>query len=69
MENRLHKVRDGRRAFGEVLRTQRVRAAQVMAILRNLAISCPRLAGRRPIASSLRWVVRSPTRRLVLIGV
>ena len=44
-------------------------AAQVMAILRNVAISCLRLAGRRAIASSLRWVARSPMRALALIGV
>lgn len=54
IEKRLHNVRDGRSAFDEDHQTVQGPAAQVMAILRNVAISCVRLAGRHSIASSLR---------------
>jgi len=56
IENRLHNGRDGRRAFDEDHQTVRGPAAQVMAILRNVAISC------------LVWpaATRSPPRCVVL---
>ena len=61
-------LRDGRNTFDEDHQTVRGSAAQGMAILRNLAISYLRLAGHHSIASSLRWVARSPMRALALIG-
>ena len=69
IENKLHYVRDGRNTFDEDHQTVRGSAAQVMAILRNLAISCLRLARAPSIASALRWVAGSPLRALALIGV
>jgi predicted transposase YbfD/YdcC len=68
IENRLHWVRDI--TFDED-RSQ-IRSGhgpQVMASLRNLAISLLRLAGHRNIARGLRWAGRDPTRALGLLGV
>jgi hypothetical protein len=68
IENRLHWVRDV--TFDED-RSQ-VRAGhgpQVMASLRNLAVSLLRLAGHRSIAQGVRWAGRDPTRALGLLGV
>jgi hypothetical protein len=68
IENRLHWVRDT--TFDED-RSQ-VRSGhgpQVMASLRNLAISLLRLAGHHNIARGLRWAGRDPTRAFGLLGV
>jgi hypothetical protein len=68
IENCLHWVRDV--TFDED-RSQ-VRAghgAQVMASLRNLAVSLLRLAGHRNIARGVRWSGRAPTRAFGLLGV
>jgi predicted transposase YbfD/YdcC len=67
IENRLHWVRDT--TFDED-RSQ-VRSGhgpQVMASLRNLAISLLRLAGHHNIARGLRWAGRDPTRAFGLLG-
>jgi hypothetical protein len=42
---------------------------QVMACLRNLAVSLLRLAGHRNIARGLRWAGRASTRAFGLLGV
>jgi Transposase DDE domain len=68
IENRAHWVRDV--TFGED--HSRVRAGhgpQVMATLRNLAISLLRLAGHGNIARGVRWAGRDPTRPFGLLGV
>lgn len=70
IENRAHWVRDV--TFGED--ASRVRAGhgpQVMATLRNLAISLLRLGGHGNIARGVRWTGRDPTgtRAFVLLGV
>jgi hypothetical protein len=68
IENCLHWVRDV--TFDED-RSQ-VRSGhgpQVMASLRNLAVSLLRLAGHRNIARGVRWAGRDPTRAFGLLGV
>ncbi len=68
IENGLHYVRD--MSFDEDRCRIRKRAgAQVMATLRNLAISLLRLAGAASIAPALRFCSRSRLRPLRLIGV
>ncbi|MHB8288576.1 MAG: ISAs1 family transposase [Acidimicrobiales bacterium] len=68
IENRSHWVRD--RVFDEDRSQVRVGSApQVLAALRNLAISLLRLRGFKSIASGLRWVAWDYTRGLALIGV
>lgn len=68
IENGLHYVRD--MSFDEDRCRIRKRAgAQVMATLRNLAISLLRLAQAASIAAALRFCSRSPLRPLRLIGV
>jgi hypothetical protein len=42
---------------------------QVMASLRNLAVSLLRLAGQRNIACGVRWAARDPSRAFGLLGV
>ena len=67
IENRLHWVRDV--TFDEDRSRVRTGAgAQVMASLRNLAISLLRLAGARYIAPALRYCARSDSLTLRLIG-
>ena len=67
IENRLHWVRDV--TFHEDRSRVRTGAgAQVMASLRNLAISLLRLAGARYIAPALRRCARSDPQTLRLIG-
>jgi hypothetical protein len=67
IENRLHWVRDV--TFDEDRSRVRTGAgAQVMATLRNLAISLLRLAGARYIAPALRHCARSDPQTLRLIG-
>ena len=67
IENRLHWVRDV--TFDEDRSRVRTGAgAQVMASLRNLAISLLRLAGARYIAPALRQCARSDPQTLRLIG-
>jgi len=67
IENRLHWVRDV--TFDEDRSRVRTGAgAQVMASLRNLAISLLRLAGARYIAPALRRCARSDPQALRLIG-
>ena len=66
IENRLHWVRDV--SFGEDLSQVRTGAGpQVMASLRNLAISVHRKAGAANIAAACRHVSRHPNRVLPLI--
>ena len=68
IENGVHYVRD--MSFDEDRCRIRKRAgAQVMATLRNLAISLLRLAGATNIAAALRFCSRSWVRPLRLIGV
>jgi len=67
IENRLHWVRDV--TFDEDRSRVRTGAgAQVMASLRNLAISLLRLAGARYIAPALRHCARSDPQALRLVG-
>ena len=67
IENRLHWVRDV--TFDEDRsRVRKGSGAQVMASLRNLAISLLRLAGARYIAPALRHCARSDPQTLRLIG-
>jgi hypothetical protein len=67
IENRLHGVRDV--TFDEDRSRVRTGAgAQMMASLRNLAISLLRLAGARYIAPALRHCARSDPQTLRLIG-
>ncbi len=67
IENRLHWVRDV--TFDEDrCRIRTGAGAQVMASLRNLAISLLRLAGARYIAPALRHCARSDPQALRLIG-
>ena len=67
IENRLHWVRDV--TFDEDRSRVRTGAgAQVMASIRNLAISLLRLAGARYIAPALRHCARSDPQALRLIG-
>ena len=67
IENRLHWVRDV--TFDEDRsRVRKGAGAQVMASLRNLAISLLRLAGARYIAPALRRCARSDPQTLRLIG-
>ncbi len=67
IENRSHWVRD--RVFDEDRSQVRVGGApQVLAALRNLAISLLRLSGFKSIASGLRWVAWDHTRGLALMG-
>ncbi len=67
IENRLHWVRDV--TFDEDHSRVRTGAgAQVMASIRNLAISLLRLAGARYIAPALRHCARSDPQTLRLIG-
>ncbi|WP_420497458.1 ISAs1 family transposase [Parafrankia sp. FMc2] len=66
IENRLHWVRDV--TFGEDLSQVRTgNAPQVMASLRNLAITILRLAGTRNIAAGIRYHARRPERPLQTI--
>jgi len=68
IENRVHYVRD--RVFDEDRSRVRRRAApQVMATLRNLAISILRKAGATNIASALRRCARHASLVLRLVGV
>jgi predicted transposase YbfD/YdcC len=68
IENALHWVRDV--TFGEDLSQVRTGAApQVMATLRNLAISLHRLAGATNIAKALRHQARDPHRPLQLLKI
>lgn len=68
IENRSHHVRDV--TFREDLcQVRRGGAPQVLATLRNLAISLLRLAGFTNIAAGRRWVAFDYTRGLALIGV
>jgi len=68
IENRSHFVRD--RTFDEDRSQVRVGSApQVLATLRNLAISLLRLNGFKNIAVGLRWVAWDHTRGLALLGV
>jgi hypothetical protein len=68
IENRLHWVRDV--TFDEDRsRVRKGAGAQVMASLRNLAISLLRIAGARYIAPALRRCARSDCDALRLIGV
>ena len=63
IENRSHWVRD--RVFDEDRSQVRVGGApQVLAALRNLAISLLRVSGFKSIASGLRWVAWDHTRKL-----
>jgi predicted transposase YbfD/YdcC len=67
IENRLHWVRDV--TFDEDrCRIRRGAGAQVMASLRNLAISLLRMAGAEIIASALRHCARSDSLVFRLIG-
>ena len=67
IENRLHWVRDV--TFDEDRsRVRKGVGAQVMASIRNLAISLLRLAGARYIAPALRHCARSDPHTLRLIG-
>jgi predicted transposase YbfD/YdcC len=67
IENRSHFVRD--RTFDEDRSQVRVGGApQVLATLRNLAISILRLNGFKNIAVGLRWVAWDHTRGLALLG-
>ncbi len=67
IENSSHHVRD--MAFDEDRCTVRTGAApQVLATLRNLAISLLRLAGFDNIASGLRYIARDHTRAMRLLG-
>ena len=68
IENRSHYVRD--RVFDEDRSQVRVGGApQVLATLRNLAISILRLNGFKSIAAGLRWVAWDHSRGLALMGV
>lgn len=67
IEHSLHHVRD--RVFDEDRSQVRTHAApQIMASLRNLAISLLRLAGARNIAAALRSCARHVRATLRLIG-
>ena len=67
IENRLHWVRDV--TFDEDrCRIRRGKGAQVMASLRNLAISLLRMAGAEIIAPALRLCARSDSLAFRLIG-
>ncbi len=67
IENGLHWVRDV--TFGEDCRRSAQAAAQVMASLRNLAISLHRLAGATNIAKALRHHGRDTRRPLQLLKI
>jgi Transposase DDE domain len=68
IEDRLHWVRDV--TFDEDRSQVRTgHGPQVMACLRNLAISRLRQAGQHNIARGLRWAARDPTRALALLDV
>lgn len=68
IENRIHWVRDV--TFDEDRSQVRTGAGpQVMASLRNLAISALRLAGHTNIAAALRWAARDHTRPLSILGI
>lgn len=68
IENRLHYVRDV--TYDEDrCRVRKGKGAQVMASLRNLAISLLRMAGAPYIAPALRFCSRSDLRILRLIGI
>lgn len=67
IENRVHWVRDV--TYDEDRSQVRTGAApQVMASLRNLAISAFRLAGHTNIAAALRWAARDYHRPLTILG-
>lgn len=67
IENRVHRVRDV--TYDEDRSQVRTGAApQVMASLRNLAISAFRLAGHTNIAAALRWAARDYHRPLTILG-
>ena len=67
IESTLHWVRDV--TFDEDRSQVRTgHGPQVMASLRNLAISRLRVAGHRNIARGLRWAGRDPTRAFGLLG-
>jgi len=67
IENRLHWVRDV--TFDEDRsRVRKGAGAQVMASIRNLAISLLRIAGARYIAPALRRCARSDSLALRLVG-
>lgn len=68
IENRIHWVRDV--TYDEDRSQIRTGAApQVMASLRNLAISALRLTGHTNIAAALRWAARDPHRPLTILGI
>ena len=68
IENTLHWVRDV--TFDEDRSQVRTgHGPQVMACLRNLAVSLLRLAGQRSIATGVRWAGRHPTRAFGLLGI
>jgi hypothetical protein len=68
IENRLHWVRDV--TFDEDRSQLRIgQGPQVMASLRNLAVSLLRLAGQPNIARGVRWAARDPSRAFGLLGV
>lgn len=68
IENPLHWIREV--VFNEdAHRLRKGSAPQVMACLRNLAISALRLGGRRGIASATRWNHRRPERSLRTLGI
>jgi hypothetical protein len=63
----LHRIRDV--TFGEdASRIRTGHGPQVMATLRNLAISLLHQAGRSDIAPALRWMHGNPARPLALLG-
>lgn len=67
IENRLHYVRD--MSFDEDRsQIRKGMGPQVMASLRNVAISALRVAGARYIAKALRWCGRNLARGLRLLG-
>ncbi|MGH9057534.1 MAG: hypothetical protein ACRDYY_16995 [Acidimicrobiales bacterium] len=67
IENRSHYVRDT--TFGEDHCQVRTGAGpQVLATLRNLAVSMLRLVGFTNIAASRRWVAWDYTRGLAILG-
>ena len=68
IENRLHYVRDVT-YHEDRCRVRKGCGAQVMASIRNLAISLLRMAGARYIASALRFCSRLGPQVLRLIGV
>jgi predicted transposase YbfD/YdcC len=68
IENALHWVRDVTYAE-DASQTRTGQTPQVMATLRNLAISAHRLAGATNIAAALRHSARAATRPLTILGI